>query len=151
MGVWEQAFVAFGGLFFEFLTPLFWTAITFSILFHFWQFLMHYICQKEWFNFCLDTKNNWALPLDLVCFEHLSVTIVTNEQLKDLTHMHCLWIPCYKLYKEVLFIYIPTLKYMCHFGMSWKKFNLEAKHKIKKINSRLFFNSFNFVCFYLLT
>jgi hypothetical protein len=42
----------------------------------------------------LDTKNNKALPLDLACLEHLSVIIatkfVTNEQLKDLTHMFCL-------------------------------------------------------------
>ncbi len=41
VGVWELAFVTFGGLFFEFLTFLFWRAITFSILFHFWRFLVH--------------------------------------------------------------------------------------------------------------
>ncbi len=79
---------------------------------------------------------NGAFPLDLACFEHLSVIVVTqfvnNEQLKDLTHMFCFEIPCYKLYEEGLFSYILTLKYMCHFGMNFKKFNLKAKHKIKK-------------------
>jgi hypothetical protein len=42
----------------------------------------------------------------------------TKEQLKDLTHMICFLIPCYKLYKEDLLFYVFTLKYMCHFGMS---------------------------------
>jgi hypothetical protein len=78
-------------------------------------------------------QNNGGLPLDLVCLEHLSVIIATqfatNEQLKDLTHMFCLRIPCYKLYKEGLFSYVLTLKYMCHFGMIFKKLNQEAKHK----------------------
>jgi len=39
------------------------------------------------FKFCLDTKNNGALPLDLACFERLNVIVATqfatNEQLKD--------------------------------------------------------------------
>jgi len=47
-------------------------------------------------------QKKWSLPLDLTCFECLSVTVATqfatNEQLKDLTHMF-LQIPCYKLYK----------------------------------------------------
>jgi hypothetical protein len=67
-------------------------------------------------------QKNGALPLDLACFEHLNVIVLTqfaiNEQLKDLTHMFCLRIPRYKLYKEGLFSYVLTLKYMCHFGMS---------------------------------
>jgi hypothetical protein len=46
--------------------------------------------------------------------------------------MFCFWIPCYKLYKEGLFFYVLTLKYMCHFGTSLKKLNLKAKHKILK-------------------
>jgi hypothetical protein len=29
--------------------------------------------QEEGFNFCLDTKNNGALPLDMACPERLSV------------------------------------------------------------------------------
>jgi hypothetical protein len=29
--------------------------------------------QYEGFKFCLDTRNNWALPLDLASPEHLSV------------------------------------------------------------------------------
>jgi len=74
--------------------------------------------------------------LDLAYFERLSVIVVTqfvsNEQLRDLTHMFCFKIPSYKLYKEGLFSYVFTLKYMCHFGMNLKELNLKAKHKIKK-------------------
>ncbi len=87
------------------------------------------------FKFCLDTKNNGTLPLDLAYLERLNVIVTiqfaTNEQLKNLTHMFCLQIPCYKVYKKNLFSYVLTLKYMCHFGMNLKKFNLKAKHKIK--------------------
>ncbi len=93
--------------------------------------------------------------MDLACLERLSVIVViqfaTNEQLKDLTHMFCLRIPCYKLYKENLFFYVLTLKYMCHFGMNFKKFNLKAKHKIKNKISWLFFSAFSLVLFYLFT
>ncbi len=93
--------------------------------------------------------------MDLVYFECLNVIVTiqfaTNEQLKDLTHMICLQIPCYKLYKEGLFSYVFTLKYMCHFGMNLKKLNLKAKHKLKKINSWLFFSALSFVFSYLLT
>jgi hypothetical protein len=65
--------------------------------------------------------------------------------------MFCLQILCYKLYKEVLFSYVLTLKYMCHFGMSSKKFNLKAKHKIKKNIHGYSFSSFSLVLSYLLT
>jgi hypothetical protein len=48
-------------------------------------------------------QKNWSLPLDLAYFKCLNVTVATqfatNEQLKDLTHMFYLQIPCYKLYK----------------------------------------------------
>jgi hypothetical protein len=57
--------------------------------------------------------------------------------------------PCNKLYKEGLFSYVLTLKYMCHFGMSLKRLNRKAKHKLKKIKSCLFFSAFVFS--YLLT
>jgi hypothetical protein len=80
------------------------------------------MCQYEGFKFCLNIKNNGAFPLNLVYLKHLNVIvaiqIVTNEQLKYLTHMFCLQISCYKLYKEGLFSYVLTLKYMCHFGMN---------------------------------
>jgi hypothetical protein len=65
-------------------------------------------------------KKKWSppfgssLPWMLKCYSCNS--IATNEQLKDLTHMFCLWIPFYKLYKKGLFSYVFTLKYMCHFG-----------------------------------
>jgi hypothetical protein len=41
-----------------------------------------------------------------------------NEQLKDLTHMFCFRIPCYKLYTKGLLSYVFTLKYMCYFRMN---------------------------------
>jgi hypothetical protein len=81
-------------------------------------------------------KKQWNPPLGSSLpwvFKFYSCNSITiNEQLKDLTHMFCLRIPYYKLYKEGLFYYVFTLKYMCHFGMNWKTFNLKAKHKIKK-------------------
>jgi hypothetical protein len=89
------------------------------------------------------------LPWALKCYSCNS--IATNEHLKDLTHMFYFWIPCYKLYKEGLFSYVFTLRYMCHFGMSWKKLNLNAKHKIKIKISCLFFSALSFVLSYLLT
>ncbi len=70
--------------------------------------------------------------MDLVCPKCLSVIVatqfVTKEQQKDLTHMFCLQIPYYKLYKEGLFSHILTIIYKCHFGMRSKKINLKAKH-----------------------
>jgi len=47
-------------------------------------------------------------PLDLGYLECLNVIgliqFAINEQLKDLTHMICFQIPCYKLYKKELFL-----------------------------------------------
>jgi hypothetical protein len=89
-------------------------------------------------------------PLDLACLECLNVIVATqfaiDEQLKDLIHMFYLQIPCYKLYKEGLFFYVFTLKYICHFGMTLV-FNLKAKHKIKNKVLWLFFNALSLVCF----
>jgi hypothetical protein len=77
--------------------------------------------------FCLDIKNNGAFPLDPVDHECLSllssvvlsyscnsivIQFTTNEQLKYLTHIICFRIPCFKLYKEGLFSYVFTIKYM---------------------------------------
>jgi hypothetical protein len=45
--------------------------------------------------------------------------------------MLCLRIPYYKLYKKGLFSYVLTLKYMCNFGMNFKKLNRKAKNKNK--------------------
>jgi hypothetical protein len=101
------------------------------------------------FKFCLDAKKNGAFPLNLDCLKRLNVIVVTefttNEQLKDLTHMFCFQISCHKLYKEGLFSYVLTLKYICHFGMNLKKLNLKAKHKIKNKFSWLVFNALVFV------
>jgi hypothetical protein len=52
--------------------------------------------------------------------------------------MFYLQIPCYKLYKENLFSYVLTLKYMCHFGMNLKEFNPRAKHNASVLcNSKI--------------
>jgi hypothetical protein len=97
----------------------------------------------------------WSPPLGFGLFWVFNYyscnSISTNEQLKDLTHMFCLRIPCYKLYKEALISYVFTLKYMCHFGMSWKKLNVKEKPKIRNKISCLFFNAFSFVLSYLFT
>jgi hypothetical protein len=66
------------------------------------------------------------MRLSVIFATHLQL----NLQLKDLTHLIFLQIPCYKLYKEGLFFYILTLKYKCDFGMNSKKLNLKAKDKI---------------------
>ncbi len=61
--------------------------------------------------------------------------------------MFCLRISCYKLYKKGLFSYILTFKYMCHFEMSFKKFNLIAKHKLKNKKTYGYFFEFLVLCF----
>ncbi len=83
----------------------------------------------------LYTKNKGDIPLDLARFERLSVIIsiplqLMNNYLKINPYVSILN-PCYNLYTEGFFFYVFTLKYMCHFGMSWEKLNLKAKHKIK--------------------
>ncbi len=52
--------------------PLLWGAITFSFLIHFRQMLVCQMRQEEGLKFCLDTKNNGALPLDPACPKCLS-------------------------------------------------------------------------------
>ncbi len=93
----------------------------------------------------------WSLPLRsslLWMFKCYSCnSIATNKQLKDLTHMFCFWMPCYKLYKESLFSYVLTLKYMCHFGMSFKKLNLRAKHNFKNKINHIYYLVHLVLCF----
>ncbi len=72
------------------------------------------------FKFCLDTINNRTFFSDPICLECLGVwsliglsfscnsiviQFVIKEQLEDLTHMLCFWIPCYKLWNpsKILF------------------------------------------------
>ncbi len=127
MGVQELAFVTYCDFFFEFLT--FFTLRGHNFL-NSIMFLMIFIapyaqirgirvllgCQKQW-----SPPLGFGLPWTFKCYSCNSITtqFTTNEQLKDLIHMFCLWIPYYKLYKEGLFSYIFTLKYMCHFGMNF--------------------------------
>jgi len=121
-------------VFLNFWPLLLWMAITFFLFFFFWRFSapdepiggiqVLFKHKKQW------TPPLWSsLPRTLKCYRCNSIAI--NEQLKYLTHMLCLWISFYKLYKKGLFSYVLTLKYMCHFGMSFKKLNLKVKHKIK--------------------
>jgi hypothetical protein len=145
--------------FFEFLTPstlrgnkflnfipfltIFWTP---NVSIRRVQVLFRH--QKQW-----SLPLGFNLPWTLKCYNYNSITtqFAPNEQLKDLTHMFYLLLPCYKLYKEILFFYFFTLKYMCHFGMNLKKLNLKAKHKIKNKVSWLFFSAHSLVLYYLLT
>ncbi len=126
MGVWEPAFVTFGGLFFEFLAPFTLKGHNFL---NFIPFLMIFNALNTpigGVQFLFKHKKQWNLPFGsslpwmLKCYSYNS--IATNEQLKDLTYI---------LYKKCLFLYVFTFKYMCHFGMNLKKFNLKPKHKIK--------------------
>ncbi len=140
--------------FFEFLTPSTLKGHNFLNSIYFLTIFSPLDAPIRRIQVFLRHKNNGTFPLDLACLECLNVIVATqfatHEQLKDLIHMLCLWIPCCKLYKKGLFSYVFTLEYMCHFGMTLKKFNLKAKHKIKKI-SWLFFNAFSLVFSYLLT
>ncbi len=53
----------------------------------------------------------------------IATQFATKEQLKGSTHMFCLRIPCYKLYKEGLIFYVLTLKYLCHMSQSQTMIN----------------------------
>ncbi len=111
-------------VFFNFWPPLLQWAITFSISIPFLMIFNVPDVPTGGFKFCLNTPKKWSLPLGsnlpwmLKCYSCNS--IATNEHLKDLTHMLCFRISCYKLYKGGLFSYVLTFKYMCHFGMSLK-------------------------------
>jgi hypothetical protein len=59
-------------------------------------------------------------------WENLFV-VVTKKQLKDLTNMLCLWIPCQKLYNDGVFSYVFTWTQTCHFKMSTNKLNRKIK------------------------
>jgi len=68
----------------------------------------------------------WIWPnLNVYVFNHqliyiiITIQFATKKQLKDLTHIFFLQIPCYKLYKKCFF-YVLTLKYMCQFEMNSK-------------------------------
>jgi hypothetical protein len=140
--------------FLSFWPLYFWRAITFSILF-FWTIFNALNVPIRGVQILFRCKLQWkpcfifGMPWVLKCYSCNS--IATNKQLKDLTHMFCFRIPCYKLYTEGLFSYVLKFKFMCHFGMSWKKFNPKAKHKIKNKISWLFFNAFSLMLSYLFT
>jgi hypothetical protein len=73
------------------------------------------------------------LPLDLTWLDHLSVIVTiqftNNEQLKDLTLMFCLQVPCYKLYKRKLVLLHFHIKIHVPFWDELKK----TEHKSKTL------------------
>jgi hypothetical protein len=82
--------------------------------------------QEKGFKFFLNTKNNKAHPLDLAYLERLeclnviiATQFATNEQLKDLIHMFCLRISCYKLYKKRFVLLCSHIKIHVSF---WDEF-----------------------------
>ncbi len=129
-------------IFLSFWPPLLWGAMTFPILFFFTIFNMPYVPiggvqvlfkhQKT-----IEHPFGSCLPWTFKCsitrqFTYVVATqFATKKQLKDLTHMSFLWIPCHKLYKEGVLSYVFTLKYTCHFEMSSKNINPKGKIKNK--------------------
>ncbi len=99
---------------------------------------------------CLKRLSVLSLVNLLYSCNSIAIQFAIKEQVKDLTHMFCFQIPCYKLYKKDMFSHVFTIKYIYHFGMNSKKLNLKAKHEMKK-KSWLFFSSFSLVFSYLLT
>jgi hypothetical protein len=92
-------------------------------------------------------------PWTLRCYScnFITTQFVTKEKLKYSTHMFCLWIPCYKLYKEgTSFLIFSHLNTSVVLGWAKKKFNLKGNKILNKI-SWLFFNSLSLVLSYLLT
>ncbi len=82
--------------------------------------------QKQW-SPPLRSSLSWTLK----CYSCKSICDLWTTKRFNPYVLSSNQIPCYKLYKEGLFSYVLTLKYMCHFGMSLKKLNLKVKHKIK--------------------
>ncbi len=151
MGVWEPAFVTLVVYFFEFLTPSTLRGHNFFNSISFLTFFSALNMPIGGLQVLFRHQKQWIVPLGSGLFWTLKCyscnSIIINEQLKDLTHMFCFQIPWYKLYKEGLLSYVLTLKYMCHFGMSWKKHNLKTKHKIKENISWICFSAFNLMFF----
>ncbi len=71
LGVWESVFVVFGDLFFEFWAPCILRGCNFLISNSFLTIVS--VSDGQGFQFCLDNRNNRALPLDPACPENLSV------------------------------------------------------------------------------
>jgi hypothetical protein len=57
----------------------------FSFLICFQQLLVCRMCEEEGFKFCLDTRNNRALPLDLACPDSFKCLVTSPSTLKATT------------------------------------------------------------------
>jgi hypothetical protein len=83
VGVWEPAFVTFGGFVFELLTFFILRGHNF---FNFILFLTIFITLDApigGVQVLFTHKNNGTLPLNLACFQHLNVIITTQLQLMN--------------------------------------------------------------------
>jgi hypothetical protein len=58
----------------------------------------------------------------------VGTNFVIKVQLKDLTHMLCLLMSFYKVYKEGAFSFDFTFKIMCNLGCVQRSLTLKAKH-----------------------
>ncbi len=98
----------FDGFFFEFLTS---STLGGCNFFNYILFLTIFSAPNapyEAFQYCLDTRNNGALHLDLAYLEHLNVIVATrfaiNEKLKDLTDIFFLESNVTNYIKKVCFL-----------------------------------------------
>jgi hypothetical protein len=65
----------------------------------------------------------------LITSYNLIITFAIKEQLKDVTHMIYLRIPCYKLYKKTFFLLYSHIKIVVSF---WDEFKKKKKTKRQK-------------------
>jgi len=125
VSVWEPTFVAFECFFFfEFLT----TSILKGYNFFNIPFLTIFGALDmsiRGVQILCKHKKKWSPPLGFSLFKTLKCygcnSIASNGQLKNLTNMLCVKIPCYKFYKEDLFFYVLTLKVHVSFWDELKK------------------------------
>jgi hypothetical protein len=95
-------------VFFKFLTPFTLKGHNFLNFIPFFTFFSALDAPIEGVQVLFEHKKKWnpplgfSLPWMIKCYSCNSIT--TNEQLKDLTHMLCFQIPCYKPYEEGFFL-----------------------------------------------
>jgi hypothetical protein len=61
----------------------------------------------------------------------VAIEFAIKVQLQGLTHMFCLLMSSYKVYKEGDFFLDFTYKIMCYLGWTQRSLTLKVKHKIK--------------------
>ncbi len=136
--------------FFELLTPFTLRAFNFINLFFFLtifnvldapikrvQILFGH--QKQW-----SPLLGFGLPwtFEFHSCNSIATQFTTNEELKDLTHMFCLGIPCYKQYKKGLFSNENTCAIL---GSTQKNLTWRQNKNLKNKISWLVLNSLSLV------